>query len=810
MKKKKLVVALLCGGPGPERGISLNSARSVCDHLAGGDIEIVPFYFDHACKPYQVSRAQLYSNTPSDFDFKLSHSARPLSMSGLQRELKKVDLAFPLIHGAFGEDGQLISLLEKWGVKTIGPTSETCERAFNKISSRAVLAAEGFHTLPALHIKKGKKISPKVVSTFLANECHGKAVVKPVQGGSSIGVHVVNSAKDALAVIASIFKGRYFKEILIEPFCSGVEFTTVMLQNRFGQAVSLLPIEIEANYQKGEIFDYRRKYLASNQVTYHNSRFPSERIDTIRLQAEQIFSLFGFRDFLRIDGWILDTGEILFSDINPISGMEQNSFFFMGCSQVGMSHRDAVRFIVRSACKRHDVTWLESAEGSSLPKKKPVHILFGGSTAERQVSVMSGTNVWLKLRRSKKYEPIPFLLDKDHKVWCLPYLFTLRHTVEEIQELCRHQNAMERKLIELLRPVARQLALLPGEATQAISKTESISLEDFIHSSPAIFNTVHGGIGENGVIQGMCEGAGVVYNGCGPEASQLCMDKYETGRVITALKSKLVTSAPKILFAFDELGAIRPSEWAGLWNKLLKDLASKTVIVKPRGDGCSAGIVRLFKAEDLQKYCGFVLRYETIIPPNTLTGQSALVEMPSKRVEHLIFEPFIETDRVSVRDNQLIWKKVSDMVEVTVGVMGVKGKLRAMNPSITIASGDVLSLEEKFQGGTGVNITPPPAKFVSSSACKKIRRGIEIAGNALGIEGYARIDAFIDRHTGKVLVIEANTLPGLTGSTVFYHQGLAEPVPMYPTELLEKIMDFAFKARGGGVKAAPLKVVGGN
>jgi D-alanine-D-alanine ligase-like ATP-grasp enzyme len=114
-------------------------------------------------------------------------------------------------------------------------------------------------------------------------------------------------------------------------------------------------------------------------------------------------------------------------------------------------------------------------------------------------------------------------------------------------------------------------------------------------------------------------------------------------------------------------------------------------------------------------------------------------------------------------------------------------------------------LEEKFQGGTGVNITPPPPKFVSPSVCAKVKKSIEIAGNALGIEGYSRIDAFINRLTGEVIVIEANTLPGLTGSTVFYHQGLAEKVPLYPTELLEKIMDFAFEIRGGKRAATPQK-----
>ena len=59
---------------------------------------------------------------------------------------------------------------------------------------------------------------------------------------------------------------------------------------------------------------------------------------------------------------------------------------------------------------------------------------------------------------------------------------------------------------------------------------------------------------------------------------------------------------------------------------------------------------------------------------------------------------------------------------------------------------------------------------------------------ALGLRGYARIDAFMHVKTGELIIIEANTTPGLTPSTVIYHQALTEKPPMYPTEFLEKIV----------------------
>jgi D-alanine-D-alanine ligase-like ATP-grasp enzyme len=80
--QKIFKLALLCGGPSPERGISLNSARSVLDHLGSDLVEICPIYFDYQCRAYKISPAQLYSNTPSDFDFKLSRRVETQAIQG--------------------------------------------------------------------------------------------------------------------------------------------------------------------------------------------------------------------------------------------------------------------------------------------------------------------------------------------------------------------------------------------------------------------------------------------------------------------------------------------------------------------------------------------------------------------------------------------------------------------------------------------------------------------------------------------------------------------------------------------------------
>ena len=817
-------IALLCGGPSPERGISLNSARSVCDHLQSDDIEILPVYFDHQRNAFRISRAQLYSNTPSDFDFKLQSSAKPLSQSGLVRFLKTVDLAFPAMHGAFGEDGQIQRFLERNRIPFVGSPSNACKVAFDKYEANEFVRSHGFYSIPAAVLKIHKTDHRKILDSFFCDTKITRAVVKPATGGSSIGVYSVDTVDEALKRAHELFGRRLDTRVVIEPFCEGTEFTVIILENRFGMPVAILPTEIEIDYREGQIFDTRKKYLATRQVAYHcPPRFDNEVVERIQIQAEQLFKALGMRDFARFDGWLMKDGKLWFSDFNPISGMEQNSFLFMQAAQIGMSHADVLKYVIRNACRRYRiplpsgtplVTGSPQATGDPIgvnTNKQLIHkipqlghqsghlpvinILFGGSTSERQVSVMSGTNVWLKLRRSGDYDPKPFLLDTDHNVWRLPYSMTLNHTVEEITEMCRKAPENERRLNRLKLRVHDKLAALPGEISEPVFLPEKMSLPEFISCSNFVFIGLHGGIGEDGTLQKMLEEAKVPFNGSGSQSSKLCMDKFETGRTLEPLKSEGIHTLPKKLLKLKDLSLLNDADIKRYWKTLSFELGASSLIVKPRGDGCSSGIARLYTWRDFKIYLHHACNHSDFIPIGSLKNQHGIIQMPTEPMDELMFESFFVTDKIQIFGNRLKWETKTDWIEITMGILERDGVLHALNPSLAVAAGNILTLEEKFQGGTGINITPPPHPFVKRSAVLKAKERMEKVARVLGIRGYARIDAFMHTKTGELIIIEANTTPGLTPSTVLYHQALAEEPPLYPIPFLEKIVKAGLEAR---------------
>ncbi len=780
-------VGIICGGPSSEKGISLNSARSVADHIEDDNIKAEIFYIDENINFYKIDRKELYSNTPLDFEFKLSQNTI-LSKSDFIEELKKTDIAFPVIHGEYGEDGQLQELLERNNIPFVGSSSKASKSGFNKISTNRILAENGFYIFPLISFEENKKDNKKIIDRFFELNKLKKAIVKPANGGSSIGVYCVYSPSEALEKVEYLLKQK-LSPVIVEPFCAGREFTVVLIENlKTRKPVALIPSGIEMVYDHYQIFDYRRKYLPTTQTRYATpANFKDEEIEKIQNYSEEIYNLFGFSDCIRMDGWLLNDGRIWFSDINIASGMEQNSFVFQQSSRIGMDHGDFIRYILKSACLRYGIDIPEKINESN--NKKQINVLFGGANAERQVSLMSGTNVWLKLRKSHKYYPKPFLLDKNKDIWKLPYCYTLSHTVEEIYENCINAEKNNERTQYFVNKICKKLDLPNYE----IKLPKKYSFDEFINLSKEekafVFIALHGGKGEDGTIQEILTKNNIPYNGSEKDGSSLGMDKYKTGIVINNLHDETLISAPKIQFAIKEFINYSINDYERFWNEEVVKLRANSFIIKPGMDGSSAGAARIYDCSEFKTYVDILKDGIPYIPANTFKNQQNIIEMPSNIEQYFVLEAFIETDDIFLKNGTINYAPITGWLELTVGLLEKDGNYHSFYPSITVAENKILTIEEKFQGGTGVNLTPPPENIISESFIEKIRKNIEKAGKIMNLKNYARLDIFVNVKTEKIILIEANTLPALTPSTVIFQQALKDENPMNPKKLLEEIVD---------------------
>ena len=929
-------VAVLCGGPTLERGISLNSARSILDHLRAPGVDVECYYLDQGLRAFPISVRQMYSNTPSDFDFKLRGAdadadadafSDPRALAAHLRA--RGVIAFPALHGAFGEDGVLQGILEDAGVPVVGTAAAAARRAFDKRECALALARLHHPTLPSTLLESHESDdtrTARVLEWFTSqglDDGEGLAVVKPARGGSSVGVVVARGAARASGAAKDLFDAGLDDRVVVERHAgAGREFTVIVLETRDGP-LPLIPTEVVvvpsgededrdgdagagggdariggggegiggggegigggAPKEQGAVFDFRRKYLPTMQVEYHTpARFGDDAVRRVRERAAETFSGLGLRDFVRLDGFFMPRGDVgvewrgnsaisdaegepVFTDVNIISGMEQTSFLFLQAAEVGLSHSGVLRHALASARRRVDaslpsppkrerrtranarmddgeVNGESTSSGSGVEdgaasSRRRVYVLFGGGTSERQVSLVSGVNVWLKLRARPEFEAVPLLLAatpegeslENTPVWRLPYACVLRHTVEEVVAAATTpRDAATRALVDEIRESLR----LHGWAEEmddcdaGLGAPRSETLASIAATAAAegavVFNVVHGGCGEDGSLQTLLASAGAAFTGSRAAASRLCIDKAATGAALAPLASDGILSCRKRVVPAEELAEIFASDdpvaaSRRAWDAWALDVgdAREGLCVKPNSDGCSTGVARLRGPADLLAYADAIVtgreRMRARDLPLSRGDGGGWIELPRPAPERFLVEPFVSTLAARVRRDEsgredLVFdgeevqddgtKRRKRLIEVTVAVVGERGRLTALDPSLTIVSGgDVLSLEEKFQGGTGVNITPPPPSLVPTETLATAKRRIARAADALGVEGFARVDAFLDVDEGEVTIIEVNTVPGMTPSTVLFHQALAMDPPMEPADFLAHAVCLALDRR---------------
>jgi len=258
---------------------------------------------------------------------------------------------------------------------------------------------------------------------------------------------------------------------------------------------------------------------------------------------------------------------------------------------------------------------------------------------------------------------------------------------------------------------------------------------------------LHGKYGEDGCMQGLLELLGIPYTGSGVLASAIGMDKYISRQILKIGGIDVPRTIPVTRRQWEK-------EEATLLEMIRREIGFPCV-VKPCREGCSTAVKKVVGAEGL---------------PGAL--ESAFLW-----------------------DNVALVEEFLAGMEVTCGVLGVD-EPEALTPSETIPTDDVLSLEDKFLYGQGENKTPArlPAEQI-----EMIREAAVATFRALNLKGYARIDMFV-RKDGRVAVLEPNTLPGMTPSTVLFHQAAASGIT--PADLIDRIIRSALEVHAG--KRGPL------
>ncbi len=297
LKGKK--VTLLKGGPGKEREVSLRSATAVAKAL-------------HICG------AEVHEIDVTGPDFHLPEGT---------------ELAFNIIHGTFGEDGQLQEILSHRGVPYTGEGINGSRTAFDKIRTKECFDRAGVPTSTWHSLRAGE--SPRLELPY---------VVKAPQQGSSVGVHIVRKPESLAAALEDCFK--YGDEILVEAFFPGRELTVGILGKVALPVVEIVP--------KDGFYDYDNKYTSGASEYFVPAPLSPElalRVQQTALAAHHALDL---EVYSRVDILLAPDGSMSVLEINTIPGMTELSLLPKAAAVAGLDYPSLCEEIAGlSLAKKH-------------------------------------------------------------------------------------------------------------------------------------------------------------------------------------------------------------------------------------------------------------------------------------------------------------------------------------------------------------------------------------------------------------------------------------------------------------------------
>jgi D-alanine-D-alanine ligase len=237
-----------------------------------------------------------------------------------EKALRNVDVVFNALHGEYGEDGTVQKLMDDFSVPYSGSGALSSAISMNKLLTKQGLGYVQDIKMPN-HIALDSSSNIEAQSYNIFRTFPQPSVIKPVSGGSSVGVSVAKSYESLWSGIEKAFK--YSPKILIEEYIGGRETTCGVVENFRGEDLyALLPIEIVPP-QKSGFFDYDAKYNPETQEICP-ARFSRDIKEELQRIAKQVHRVLNLRHYSRSD-FIVSKRGIYFLEVNALPGLTENS-----------------------------------------------------------------------------------------------------------------------------------------------------------------------------------------------------------------------------------------------------------------------------------------------------------------------------------------------------------------------------------------------------------------------------------------------------------------------------------------------------
>ena len=338
----KVRVAIICGGKSSEHEISCISANGILDAIDRSKFEPVLI---------GITKSGKWLLLPDDTTFITLNGALPtVPESGIEVSITSqglfsggknlaIDVAFPILHGTYGEDGTIQGLFEMIGLRYVGSGVLASAVSMDKSYAKPIFAAAGLKVAPGTVVTS--------INFELPSNLNYPLFVKPARSGSSRGTTKVKQSSDLKAAVEVAL--AFDSKVIIEQAVDGKEIECAVLQSEGKTIVS--PVGEIVISSKYEFYDFQAKYLDdSMQLVFPD--LPAGVEERIQSAALTAFNAAGCEGLARVDFFYSTSGDVVINEINTMPGFTPLSVYPKLIEKSGINYQGLITTLIQTAQTR--------------------------------------------------------------------------------------------------------------------------------------------------------------------------------------------------------------------------------------------------------------------------------------------------------------------------------------------------------------------------------------------------------------------------------------------------------------------------
>ncbi|MFM7623224.1 MAG: D-alanine--D-alanine ligase family protein [Actinomycetota bacterium] len=348
----RIRVAIICGGRSSEHEISCISASGVFESIDREQFD--PILIGITKSGNWVSLTGTDSFRPGDDGLPSvpdSNSELQITSSGisnLKGENLRIDLAFPVLHGAYGEDGTIQGLFEMASIPYVGSGVLASSVAMDKTFAKPIYADFGMKVADGFTVHERDWRANQAMEIAKISSLGFPLFVKPARSGSSRGTSKVKSEAEIKKAIEEAH--RHDPRAMVEVAVKGREIECAVLEvEGVAQASVLGEIRV---HEPHEFYDFEAKYLDGATSFDVPAPISEPLAKEIREAAITAFTALGCEGLARVDFFLIDSGEVIINELNTMPGFTPRSVFPMLWQATGKSYQEVISVLCRSALGR--------------------------------------------------------------------------------------------------------------------------------------------------------------------------------------------------------------------------------------------------------------------------------------------------------------------------------------------------------------------------------------------------------------------------------------------------------------------------